>query len=256
MNTGALNDEVQHIPSQGIPAKQLSPALQTADLACSSLSTWEIAEYCKWEIRTSRGADSCNDSYTLELFRRAAVQSDRDARECLEHCLDETLRNWLYRHPRREEACHFASEEQYLAQALERFWQVTAFNRQVEFSTLATALHLLRACLNGAILDTLRASARLRKISRPVLGEPPVEDVTSSSEVWDTLKTLLSDPREVRLAYLLFRCGMGPREIVHVCPHEFDDAREVYALWCTIIERLLCHADLCAPAAHTYKEAQ
>ena len=184
------------------------------------------------------------------------MQSDRDARECLEHCLGEIIRDWLYRHQRREEACQFASEEQYIAQALERFWRVTAFNQQVEFSTLAVALQYLRASLNGAILDTLRASARLRKISRPVPGEPHVEDVTSSSEVWDILKTLLSNPREVRLAYLLFHCGMGPREIVHVCPQEFDDVREVYGLRRTIIERLLCHADQFAPAAHTYEETQ
>ncbi len=71
-----------------------------------------------------------------------------------------------------------------------------------------------------------------------------MEDVTSSSEVWDILKTLLSKPREVRLAYLLFHCGLKPREIVHFCLQEFDDVREVYCLRHTIIERLLRNADL------------
>ena len=107
-------------------------------------------------------------------------------------------------------------------------------------------LQYLRASLNGAILDTLRAYARLRKISRPVPeepGEPHVEDVTSSSEALNILKTLLSNPREVRLACLLFHCGMGPGEIVHMCPEEFDDVREVYGLRYTILERLLCKTD-------------
>ena len=134
-----------------------------------------------------------------------------------------------------------------MAQAFERFWQATASNQRVEFSTLAAALQYLRASLNGAILDTLRAYARPREISRPVPAEPGEshrEDATSSSEVWDILKTLLSNPREVRLAYLLFHCGLSPQEIVHVCPQEFDDVCEVCCLRRTIMERVLRNADL------------
>jgi len=71
-----------------------------------------------------------------------------------------------------------------------------------------------------------------------------MEDVTFSSEVWDILKTLLSNPREVRVAYLLFYCGLKPREIMHVCPQEFDEVREVYGLRRTIMERVLRNADL------------
>jgi hypothetical protein len=58
------------------------------------------------------------------------------------------------------------------------------------------------------------------------------------------LKALLANPREVRLAYLLFHCGLKPREIVHFCPQEFDDVREVYGLRRTIMERVLRNADL------------
>jgi len=181
---------------------------------------------------------------------------DQEARAWVQHCFGGVVLDWLRRHPQSAHACRLESEKHYVAQAFEHFWQATASNQQVEFNTLSAAWHYLRASLNGAILDTLRAYARLRKISRPVPAEPLMEDVTPSSEVWDILKTLLSNPREVRLAYLLFHCAMGPREIVHVCPQEFDDVREVYALRRTIMGQLMRHADQLALATHPCEEAQ
>jgi len=49
-----------------------------------------------------------------------------------------------------------------------------------------------------------------------------MEAVTSNSELWDTLKRVLFNTREQRLAYLLFHCGLGPREIVHHCSPEWS----------------------------------
>jgi hypothetical protein len=181
------------------------------------------------------------------------MQGDREARKWVQQCFGGIVRGWLRHHPQREVACRIESEDHYVAQAFEHFWQTTAFNQRVEFSTLVAALQYLCASLNGAILDTLRAYARQSKISRPVPGELHVEDVPSRSAAWDILKTLLSNPREVRLAYLLFHCGMGPKEIVHVCPQEFDDVREVCGLRHTILERLLCHSDQFRLATHTHE---
>jgi ribonuclease HI len=178
------------------------------------------------------------------LIRRATLQGDHEAWAWVQDCFGEIVLNWLRRHPKRAQACRLESEENYVAQAFERFWQATASNQRVEFSTLAAALQYLRASLNGVILDTLRSYVRPREIRLSESGEPHMEDVTSSSEVWDILKTFLSKPREVRLAYLLFHCGLKPREIVHFCLQEFDDVREVYCLRRTIIERLLRNADL------------
>jgi len=209
---------------------------------CSEMSLPALIAQCVEELDHYRRGEPCTEAYGLELLRRATIQGDQESQAGVQHCFGGIVQGWLRRHPQREVACRLESEEHFVAEAFERFWQVTAFNLQVEFSTLAVVMHCLRASLHGAILDTLRAYARLSKISRPVSGEPHVEDVPFSSEAWDILKTLLSNPREVRLAYLLFHCGMSPREIVNVCPQEFDDVREVYGLRCTIMERLLCHA--------------
>jgi hypothetical protein len=96
--------------------------------------------------------------------------------------------------------------------------------------------------LNGAILDMLRAYARPREVSLPGPEEPLVADKTENSVVWESLHMLLSNPREQRLAYFLFHCGLGPREIMRFRPQEWSDVQEIYRLRRTIMERLLLNA--------------
>jgi hypothetical protein len=157
------------------------------------------------------------------------------------------VHGWVRRHPKSAVACRLESEEHYVALAFARFWQATACHQQVEFKTLAAALRYLRASVHGAILDTLRAYSRPEEVSLPepgAPGEPSMEDVTCSSELWDILKSMLSNPREQRLAYLLFHCGFKPREIVHFCSPEWSDIQEIYRLRRRIMERVLRNADL------------
>jgi hypothetical protein len=130
-----------------------------------------------------------------------------------------------------------------VAQAFERFWQATSFNQRVEFSTLAAALQYLHASLHGAILDMLRAYVRPREVALPEPGELLVEDSIENTEVWDILNMILSNQREQRLAYLLFHCGLKPREIVRFCPQEWSDVQEIYRLRRTIMMRLFHNAD-------------
>jgi hypothetical protein len=200
-----------------------------------------LAEYCKREISNYRRGETCDERYCLELLRRATLQCDQSAWECLQQVFGEILRSWMRRHPRREAAFRLDSEENYVVQAFERFWQATTQNQKLKFGTISAALKYLRASLNGAILDTLRAYSRNREVALPgsdFPGEPLVEDDTDSGEVWEMLKRALHDTREQRLAYLLFHCGLKPREIIHFCPKEFSDVHTIYRLRRNIIERL------------------
>jgi hypothetical protein len=212
----------------------------------SALSAQLLAAHCLRELNNYRRGEPSTDTYGLELLHRATIQGDQEAWTWLQYCFSGMVRAWLHRHPSREAACRLESEENYVAQAFERFWQATTLTHQVEFRTLAAALQYLRASLNGAILDTLRAYSRPREISLPEPGgpgEPEVEDKTDRSEVWEILKELLPNRREQRVAYLLFHCGLKPREIVRFCPQEFRDIREIYRVRRNIMERLLRQAD-------------
>ena len=118
--------------------------------------------------------------------------------------------------------------------------------QKVSFNTLAAALRYLHLSLNGVILDTLRAYARSREVPLPEPGEPGephIEDITSDSEVWEIIQTMLPDKREQRLAYLIFHCGLKAREIVRFLPHEWSDVHEIYRMRRSITERLLRNAD-------------
>jgi hypothetical protein len=176
--------------------------------------------------------------YSLGLIHHAVAHGDQNARAGLQRYLSEIVLGWLHEHPSREVACSSESEEHYVALAFERFWQTT-LQRQVVYKTLTEVLVSLRASLNGAVLETLRTSSRPREVLRPGTGEPHMQDSPGSREIWDTLQTLLPDQRERRLAYLLYHCGLKPREVVRCCPQEWRDIQEISCLRRIILGRLL-----------------
>ncbi len=206
--------------------------------APSTMSIAELADQCRNEINHYQRGVLLSERYYAELLFRAILQGDQDAWKAVQQCLCETVRGWLDRHPKREAACRLDSEENYITQAFARFHQAAVL-QQVEFSRLSSALQYLLVSLNGAILDTLRASSR-PLVTLLAKRKPCHSDMSiPESEVWEMLESIPLDIREQRLAFLLFNCGLRPKDIVHTFPEEFNDAREISLLRCTIIERLL-----------------
>src|SRR5215469_16244427 len=150
------------VPKENTPEESSPVSLQLSSLS-SELSLPELAAHCLAEIDNYRRGEPYTERYGLELLHRANMQSDQEAWAWVQYCFGGMVQSWVRRHPQRAVACRLESEEHYIAQAFERFWQETALTRRVEFSRLSAALQYLRACLNGAILDTLRASTRLRE---------------------------------------------------------------------------------------------
>ena len=247
MDRPGTDDGEQFTASESIHPVQLSSTSLLSHALYSEMSLPALTAQCVEELDNYRRGEPCTEAYGLELLRRATMQGDQEAWAWVQHCFGGMVRGWLRRHPKSEVAYRLESEENYVAQAFERFWQATAFNQRVEFSTLAAALQYLHASLNGAILDMLRAYERPREVSLSGPGEPGeplVEDSSDHSEVWDMLHMILSNPREQRLAYLLFHGGLKPREIVRFCSQEWSDVQEIYRLRRNIMERVLRKADL------------
>ena len=241
-----VNDGEPPTDLKNMTIEQSSPVFPLSNPLCREMSLPALAAQCLMEIDHYRRGEPSTDTYGLELLRRATVEDDQEAWAWVQHCFGGLVRGWLHRHPKQATACRLESEETYVALAFERFWQATTSNQQLEFNRLAAALQYLRASLHGAILDTLRAYARPREVSLPEPGEPGephVEDSIESSEVWEVLKTMLPNPREQRVAYLLFHCGLKPREIIRFCPQEWSSVGEIYGLRRTIMERFLRNAD-------------
>jgi hypothetical protein len=175
----------------------------------------------------------------LELLHRVKTHDDLQAWTAFQQSLEETVLTWLHAHPGREAACRLQSERHFVALAFERLRQAVV-QRQVVCETFSGVLVYLRASLNGAILETLRTSRQPGAVSRPW---PDGEDCPDRSEVWNQLQARLSSEGERRLAYLLYHCGLKPREIVRFCPREWNDVQEIYRLRRNILERLLRDAN-------------
>ena len=241
MNTGNVEEGEPSNVGAGFSAASV-----LTNHVCCEMSLEELAAQCLRELGNYRRGEPWSDAYGVELLRRAIMQSDQEAWVWIQRCFGGMVRAWLRRHPQREAACRLESDENYVALTFERFWRATAFNQHVEFSTLAAAMQYLRASLNGVILDILRVYERPGEILLPGPGgpgEPLVEDNIDNGEVWESLQVLLTNPREQRVAYFLFHCGLKPREIIRFCPREFSDIQEIYRLRRNIMERLLRNAD-------------
>ena len=242
MNKGCADDGEPSIAPESIPTGRSSSVSLLSNPMCSEMSVPVLATHCLRELSNYRRGGPCTDTYAVELLRRATIQGDQEAWAWIQRCLGGMVRSWLRYHPHREAACCLESEENYVAQAFERFWQATASKQLGELSTLTAALQYLYASLHGAILDTLRAYSQPREVPLPQpgeLGEPQVEDQSVSLGVWEALRTMLSNNRERRLAYLLYHCGLEPAEIVRYCPQEWSDVQEIARLRHSIFLRLM-----------------
>jgi hypothetical protein len=199
------------------------------------MSLSALADRCMSEINNYRRGEPSNDQYSLEIFRRAMLERDNAAWALLEDCFKDFLLSSFHRHSRSGAASRLDSPENYVARAFARFWLATVHNPQLEFTTLAAALHYLQACLNSTIVDALRAHSRAKEVALP---EPAVEDHDDGRDPWDAIRRILPGERERRLAYLLYHCNLKPREIVRFCPQEFHEVKEIHRLRRNIVERV------------------
>ena len=219
----------------------------TMDKAVGEMKLTTLTDLNTREPLPHWGKEALDDGYALDLLHRALVEHSDEAWSQLQDYFSQFIRRWLHSHPSRDVALLRDSEENYIAQTFSRFWYAV-HTQQLEFTTLPAALRYLRATLNGLLTDTLRCQLRLRarevSLSEPGgYQEPLVEDTMDGQSIWKSIESMLCDERERRLAYLLYYCGLKPREIVEHCSHEFDDVKEIYRLNHNIIKRLQRNRD-------------
>ncbi len=215
----------------------------------SSMNSSTIAGHCPCEIEDYRSNESHDDQYYLEMFHRALANHEPDAWELLQHCFSPLVRTWMRNHPQRNLACRYELEEHFITNTFTRVWHASLCSR-LEFDSLVAALSYMKLSLQGTILDTLRAYAHPREVpltnadSATISSEKQViKDGYKSSDLWEIIKSLLHNDRERRLAYLLFHCGLKPREIVCYHSVEIGEVQEIIFLTRNIIEQLLDQQD-------------
>ncbi len=195
----------------------------------------ELTDRCMSEIQKYNQREPHDDQCCLEIFRRAMLQNNSHAWEVLMERFHGIVLSWVRRHPQRDAACAIDNEENYVALTFERFWKVTVRNKNLEFSSLGGALVFLRACVNSVIIDTLRAQ---KEVPIPENFERVAPEPDESFQRWEIIRGFIPSEREQRLAYLLYYCGLKPRQIVQFVPQEFNDVHEIFRLTRNIIDRL------------------
>jgi hypothetical protein len=208
------------------------------DNSPKDMSLTEVRDCCWGELNKFSRQETHDDRYCLEIFRRALVLREERAWEMLMERFNGMVMSWLRRHPNREAAYRLNSEENYTALVFERFWMVTVRNKSLEFDTLAGALSFLRACLNSVIIDTLRGQMKEMPFPEGGFDEPAAPEYNEGQEFLESIQGLLPGEREKRLAYLLYHCGLKPRQIVQFCPEEFSDVQEIFRMTRNILDRL------------------
>lgn len=213
------------------------------DQSLNKMSLTTLTDKCTREMGKYRHKEVYNDQFCLEIFRRAMMQQEDGAWTVLINHFSENVRLWIWRHPCRQAALCYETEQNYIDETFRRFWQAVS-DKKEKFSTLAGALSYLHMCLNCAIMDTLRAFAKPKEesIFAEDLDEPTSEDQYHEYDLWEVIQELLPNEREKRVAYLLFHCNLKPREIVQFCPDEFTSAEEIHRLKRNIVDRVLRNA--------------
>jgi hypothetical protein len=246
MDTGFVEDGEPFNVAADIPAERFSPASPLSNPLCCEMGLPELAAQCLRELDHYRRGEPCTEAYGLELLHRAIIQSDQEAWISVQHCFGGMIRGWLHRHPQREMACRLESEEHYVALTFERFWQAAVHTQEGAICSLEVALRYVRASLNGALLETLRAYSGPGEsaISHTHEAEERlIQKKGTGIEVWAFIQDSIHNASEQRLAFLLFHCGLSPREILKYCSREFDDLLEISHLRYNILEHLLRRTD-------------
>jgi hypothetical protein len=215
------------------------------EMTPEEMSLAALAECSARELGKYRRKEPSNDRYCLEIFRRAVILGENEAWGVLRQLLGESMRQWLGRNPYREAALRHEVERTHMDDAFSRFWKAVS-DQKMQFDTLAGALKYLHLCLSSAVLDTLRTYSRPHEEALPDYGhpdEPLVEDSYAEGELWDIIKSVLPNQREQRLAELLFFCNLKPRQVVALCPSEFQDENEIYRLKRNIVDRIMRNKD-------------
>ena len=210
----------------------------------SKMSLAELQCRCWGEMKKFSRQEPNDESFCLEIFRRALELRDEQAWEILTETISAIILGWLRRHPCREEAYRLHTEEDYVALTIERLWMVTVRNQTLQFRSLPGAFAFLRVSLNSVIIDTLRNQGKDLSIGEIGSMEPTAPLEEESDEIWECIKSMLPDQREQRLAYLLFHCNLKPRQIVQFCSQEFCNVQEIFHMKRSILDRLKRRKDV------------
>lgn len=214
------------------------------DLAQMALA--DVMAACREQTRAFLQQLASDDSFCLELFRRAVCQRSHAAWEAVLAQYRGMVLGWVRQHPA---AAGLREEDDYwINRTFERFWSAVGPDRFGSFNALAAVLRYVKMCVHSVLLDEVRSrgKAQLEPLGderdedpdQAPNAEARVVEQAAGEELWAAITREVADEAERRVVYLSFVLDLKPGEIQERHPELFDSVDDVYRIKRNVVERL------------------
>jgi hypothetical protein len=225
------------------------------DAPSSELSVDLLAQHCQQETEKYLAGHSHDETYCLELFRRATLDDNQEAWRAIYAQYQNLVADWIWQYSKfrrtDEEITVFVNA------AFMRFWRtISKQSKEFQFDNLGQLLGYLKRCVHSAVEDAYRQQQRGPQdtLIWEELSEALADDETSletrvlSRVEMDALEWVvwsrLRGEAEMVVARLSWLDGLRPREIQARRSDLFANVRRVYRIKRNILERLLRDPDI------------
>lgn len=211
------------------------------DCRLGLLSADALSLRCREQVARYRHGEGCDDSFTLELFRRAVVERNETAWQALHNIFNEQVLAW----------CRLATGRTYDADELvavtwEKFWLNFTPGKLAAACGGPGVLRYLKMCARSAAIDAVRMRGSAFSLDESPIEEPdrspaPSEanaDHDARARFWAIVNGTLRDDCERVLAHLVYECGLKPAEVQARRPDLFPSVADVYRITRNLLDRL------------------
>jgi hypothetical protein len=214
----------------------------STNVALRDSSVEHLAERARTEVARYKRGEGSDDSFCLELMRRAIAERDDAAWHALQGVFHDQVLSWC------RSAVHGSSvdPEEIACVTWEKFWLFFTPEKLAAASNSAGALRYLKMCSRSAALDALRS-----RISSISLDESPVDhpgadpapaEANAHRDVqtrfWSIINASLRDERERVILYFTYELGLKSAQIQAKRPDLFPSVADVYRVTRNVLDRL------------------
>jgi hypothetical protein len=221
------------------------------DTLSSKLSIDELIQRCQQETNKYLAGHPHDETYCLELFRRAILNDNQQAWQAIYTQYQSLVADWIWQHSKSQSINEDVTV--LINAAFMRFWRTVSKknNGSFQFNSLGQLLGYFKKCVYSAIEDAYRQEQRWPQdtLIWEELSEALADDKSSletrvlSRVEMDALEWVvwsrLRGEAEMIVARLSWLDGLSPREIQARRPDLFVNVRRVYRIKRNILERLL-----------------
>jgi DNA-directed RNA polymerase specialized sigma24 family protein len=213
----------------------------------NALTLAGLSHRCGQETESFFRRAAYDPAFCYELFRRALLERNQRAYDCLYAQYQPLVAGWIERHPSFPGA---GEEVQYFVnRTFEKMWHALTPEKFVRFTDLKALLSYLKLCTHSVVIDHARARQHAildEEASDATLasqsGESNLEEDTieraQHQEFWRQINLRLADEKEQAVVFGSFVLAMKPAELQVRYPHLFGDVREVYRIKQNVLDRL------------------